>query len=65
MRRIVGAGDTVLVEARYRGTVKKTNQKFDVQAAHVWDVKNGKAVKFQQYTDTWKVAELTGFTPKG
>jgi uncharacterized protein len=35
-----------------------------VQAAHVWDLRNGKIVKFQQYTDTWLVAQVTGITPK-
>ena len=63
VRRIVGLGDTVLVEARYRGRAKKTGKDLDVQAAHVWDVKNGKMVKFQQYVDTWQVAQTTGVTP--
>ncbi len=31
--RIVGAGDTVLVEARYRGTSKATGKPLDAQAA--------------------------------
>ena len=65
VRRIVGAGDTVLVEARYRGTAKATGKPLDAQVAHVWDLRNGKAVKFQQYTDTWLVAQVTGITPKG
>jgi hypothetical protein len=64
VRRMVGAGDTVLVEARYRGTAKATGKALDAQAAHVWDLRNGKIVKFQQYTDTWLVAQVTGVTPK-
>jgi hypothetical protein len=63
--RIVGLGDTVLVEARYRGSVKATGTKLDVQVAHVWDLRDGKIVKFQQYADTWQVAQVTGKTPKG
>ena len=50
--RIVGAGDTVLVEARYRGTSKATGKPLDAQVAHVWDVRGGKVVRFQQYVDT-------------
>jgi ketosteroid isomerase-like protein len=63
VRRIVAAGETVLVEARYRGTVNATGKAFDAQVAHVWDVRDGKAVRFQQYTDTWLFAQVTGVTP--
>jgi ketosteroid isomerase-like protein len=52
IRRIVPARDTVLVESRYRGTVKATGKSYDAQAAHVWDLRDGKVVRFQQYTDT-------------
>ena len=64
VRRIVGCGDTVLVEARYRATVKATGKPLDVQVAHIWDFRNGKAVRWQQYTDTWQFAQVTGVTPK-
>lgn len=62
--RLVGCGDTVLTEARYRATVKATGKRLDVQVAHVWDVRDGKIVRFQQYVDTWQVAQATGVTPK-
>lgn len=64
VQRIVNGGDTVLAEVRYRGTVKKTGKAIDLQAAHVWDVRNGKIVKFQQYADTWQTAQVTGVTPR-
>lgn len=64
VRRIVGFGDTVMVEARYRATVKATGKPLDVQVAHIWDFRNGKAVRWQQYTDTWQFAQVTGVTPK-
>lgn len=63
VRRIVAAGDTVLVEARYRGSVIATGKAFDAQVAHVWDLRDGKVVRFQQYTDTWQFAQVTGITP--
>ena len=62
--RVVGCGNTVLSEGRYRGTVKATGKRLDVQVAHVWDVRDGKIVRFQQYVDTWQVAQATGVTPK-
>ena len=62
--RVVGCGDTVLVEGRYRARAKATCKPLDVQVAHVWDFQHGKAVRWQQYTDTWQVAQVTGITPK-
>jgi ketosteroid isomerase-like protein len=61
--RMIGFGDTVLVEARYRATVKATGTPLDAQVAHVWDFRDGKAVHWQQYTDTWQFAEATGRRP--
>ena len=60
VERITGSGNTVLVEARYRGTVRATGQPLDAQVAHVWDFRYGKAVHWQQYTDTWQFAQLMG-----
>ncbi|MBX3376945.1 MAG: nuclear transport factor 2 family protein [Phycisphaeraceae bacterium] len=53
----IDAGDTVVVEGRYRGTFKATGKSFDTQFAHVWQLKNGKVVRFQQYTDTKQWAQ--------
>ena len=63
VRRIVGCGETVLVEARYRATVKATGKPLDAQVAHVWDFRDGKVVRWQQYSDTWQFAQATGITP--
>jgi uncharacterized protein len=50
--RVVGLGDTVLAEVRYAAVGKATRLALDVQGAHVWDFKDGKVVRFQQYVDT-------------
>ncbi len=63
LQRVVGCGEAVLVEARYRATVKQTGKSLDALVAHVWDFRDGKAVRWQQYTDTWQFAEVMGFTP--
>ena len=63
VRRIVGFGETVLVEARYRATVKATGKALDAQVAHVWDLRDGKVVHWQQYSDTWQFAQATGVAP--
>ncbi|MET1113204.1 MAG: nuclear transport factor 2 family protein [Allosphingosinicella sp.] len=54
------AGDTVVVLGRYRGACKATGRALDAQLAHVWRVADGKAVRFQQYTDTLQAARVMG-----
>jgi ketosteroid isomerase-like protein len=55
-----GAGDSVIVEARYSGRYKATGKSMDTQACHVWDVKDGKVTRFQQYVDTAKLQDVMG-----
>ena len=57
---ILDAGDTVVALGRYRGTFKATGRAMDSQFAHVWRVADGKAARFQQYTDTLQAARATG-----
>jgi ketosteroid isomerase-like protein len=54
------AGDSVIVEARYSGTFKPTGKSMDTQVCHVWDVKDGKVTRFQQYVDTAKLQDVMG-----
>ena len=54
------AGDTIVVLGRYRGTFKASGSAMDAQMAHVWRVRDGKVVAFQQYTDTLQAARVTG-----
>ncbi|HXT69324.1 MAG TPA: nuclear transport factor 2 family protein [Vicinamibacterales bacterium] len=55
-----GAGDSVIVEGRYSGTYKPTGKSIDAQFCHVWDVKNGKVTRFQQYVDTAQIQDAMG-----
>jgi ketosteroid isomerase-like protein len=57
-RSFHGAGDSIIVEGRYTGTYKPTGRSMDVQVCHVWDVKDGKLTRFQQYVDTAKLQEV-------
>jgi ketosteroid isomerase-like protein len=50
-----GAGDSVIVEGRYSGRYKATGRTIDAQVCHVWDIKDGKVTRFQQYVDTAKL----------
>ncbi|HTU11164.1 MAG TPA: nuclear transport factor 2 family protein [Allosphingosinicella sp.] len=55
----LGDADAVVVLGRYRGTYKATGRALDAQFVHVWRVEDGKAVAFQQYTDTLQSARVT------
>lgn len=50
--QILDAGDTVVSLGRYTGTYKATGAAVNAQFVHVFTLRDGKVVKFQQYTDT-------------
>ena len=49
---ILGSGDTVVSLGRYRAVCKATAKPVDAQFVHVFRLRDGKVVRFQQYTDT-------------
>jgi uncharacterized protein len=49
---IIGLGDDIVVLGRYTARAKKTGAPLDVPFAHVWRFRDGKAVRFHQFTDT-------------
>ena len=59
-REFLDAGDTIVVLGRYAGRFKATGRAIDAQMAHVWRVRDGKVVRFDQYTDTLQAACVTG-----
>ena len=52
------AGDTIVVEGRYRGAFKGGPKKLDAQFCHVWKVRDGKVASFQQYVDTAQLQDV-------
>jgi uncharacterized protein len=54
------AGSAVVVECRYTGTFKATGRKLDAQVCHVWKLRDGKVVSFQQYADTAQLQDVEG-----
>ncbi|MGQ0701647.1 MAG: nuclear transport factor 2 family protein [Gemmatimonadales bacterium] len=53
----IAGGQTIVVEGRYRGKVKATGKPIDSQFAHVFEFRDGKVIRFQQYTDTKQWAQ--------
>ena len=49
---VLDAGDSVVGRGHYAGKYRQTGREVKAQFAHVFSFRNGKVVKFQQYTDT-------------
>ena len=51
-QEFIAEEDTVVALGEYSGTYKATGKSFRAPFAHVWKFLNGRAISFQQYTDT-------------
>jgi len=51
-REFVADEGTVVALGEYNGTYKATGKSFSAPFAHVWKLQDGRAISFQQYTDT-------------
>jgi ketosteroid isomerase-like protein len=49
---MLAGDDHVVVLGRYTGKAKATGKSLDIPFAHVWKFKDGKAIRFHQFTDT-------------
>ncbi|QZP36477.1 nuclear transport factor 2 family protein [Halobaculum magnesiiphilum] len=56
--RYVDGGDTIVVLGTDRGTVRSSGESLEAPFAHVCDFRDGRLVKFVDYTDTaaWQQA---------
>ncbi|HWR54425.1 MAG TPA: nuclear transport factor 2 family protein [Bryobacteraceae bacterium] len=55
-REYVAQGDRVIALGYYRGKAKATGREFEADWVMAWTIRNGKAVEFQEYTDTEAMA---------
>lgn len=55
--QIIADGEAVVALGNYSGKFLATGKSMTVPFAHVWTIRDGKAVRFVQYTDTLKVSE--------
>jgi ketosteroid isomerase-like protein len=49
-------GGRVVALGYYHGKFRGKADEFRTQVAHIWTIRDGRAVKFQQYLDTLKVS---------
>ena len=56
LERLVDGDTTIVGIGTYSGVYKKTGKSMSARVVHVWDMDDGKAVRFEQFTDTELVA---------
>jgi len=56
-KEFLDGGDTVAAQGYYSGTFKETSKQVRAQFAHFFTFRDGKLIKFQQYTDTRQFAD--------
>jgi ketosteroid isomerase-like protein len=56
-RELYGEGDTVIVVGSFKLRPKGVSQTLDVPFAHVWRLRNGKAVSMRNYVDVGELYE--------
>lgn len=56
----IESGDSVVAIGRSRGTVIANGNTFDISIAHVWHLRDGKAVLFEPYIDTAAMLKALG-----
>lgn len=56
--RYMEAENTVIVLGYYYGTYIKTNKSFKAAFSHFYTIEGSKIIRFQQYTDTYKIVQV-------
>lgn len=54
---VFAAGDKVVVLGFYDGLRKGNSKPVRAQLAHIWTLTEGQVIKFQQYVDTYQLAQ--------
>ncbi len=57
LAELIDAGDRVVGVGLYSGTYRKTGKSMKARVAHIWRLKDGKIIQFEQFTDTLFVAQ--------
>ncbi len=55
-REYICQGNQVVALVHYEGRNRSTSRRFSADSAMLWTIENGKAVRFQEYTDTEALA---------
>src|SRR5690606_5355759 len=56
----LACGDHVVALGRYRGRNARTGRAMEAVFAHVYEVREGRIVRYRQYADTWPMVAAAG-----
>ncbi len=56
-REFLAQGNRVIALVHYEGRDNVTGRSFEAESAMLWTIGNGKAIRFQEYTDTEALVE--------
>jgi len=57
LENLLDAGNSVVGVGNYHGTYRATGKSFNIRVVHVWHVSEGRIDRFEQFTDTLRMAE--------
>jgi uncharacterized protein len=57
LERLIDGGTTIIGIGTYSGQYASTGKAMTARVVHVWDVEDGRVVRFEQFTDTRLVAD--------
>ena len=60
VEELLDYGDDVVVYLRYRGRGSESGADVDASIAHVWTVRDGKAIRLRQFLDAAQALEAVG-----
>lgn len=59
LERLIDGGPTIVGVGTYSGRYKQTGKSMTARVVHVWDMNEGRVVRFEQFADTSLVADAT------
>ena len=59
VEEVLDAGETIVGRGYYSGKYRQTRREVRAQFAHIFNLRDGRIVKFQQYTDTAQFLQAT------
>jgi ketosteroid isomerase-like protein len=59
LERLIDGGTTIVGIGTYSGLYTATRRAMSARVVHVWDMDDGRVVRFEQFTDTRLVADAT------
>ena len=60
LQSLIDGGEHIVGMGSYHGTYRATGKDMQARVAHIWQLRDGKVVAFEQFTDTLLVRQAMG-----